>query len=382
MTSIMASSPRSARHAFLGDPALRRSLAAMVRRRVPPGEVEDVVQSTLTDAVAAATGPENDDELRRWVWGIARHKIADAHRKARREAPAELPELEAPSEADHEERDLLRWAERELPSHEAKQTLGWLLREGEGEKLETIAEREQIPAPTVRQRVTRLRKHFRTRWEAQLAAVATLVGAIALIWWWLQPREQPVPPIVREVPSATPLDQDPSLLRARELRRLALQQCHDGAYVPCLEGLDQAKTLDPAGDGDPAIVEARQAAGRALAVPSGAIPNTTAPDPTPTAPQLPKQAPTTSPPPSVFSPNGDASTAPRVPTPSSAFPSVLAPPTAPSPTSAPPPVSSGGTTPTRPMAKDNSGFSDSGGNTGSKKPAGKAAGKNPDSSRK
>jgi RNA polymerase sigma factor (sigma-70 family) len=321
MTSIMASPPRSARHVFLGDPALRRSLAEMVRRRVPPGEVEDVVQSTLTDAVAAASGPEKDDELRRWVWGIARHKIADAHRKARREAPAELPDMEAPSEADHEERDLLRWAERELPNSEARQTLGWLLREGEGEKLEAIAEREQIPAPTVRQRVTRLRRHFRTRWEAQLAAVATLVGAVALIWWWLQPRPQPVPPIVREVPSATPPDLDPSLDRARELRRLALQRCQEGAFVACLEGLDQAKNLDPAGDRDPAVVEARQAAGRALAAPSAVIPSTTAPAPTPppevTAPVPPSTGTAPAPVPSgVSSGSGlPSATAPTAPVP-------------------------------------------------------------------
>ncbi|RYE82958.1 MAG: sigma-70 family RNA polymerase sigma factor, partial [Myxococcales bacterium] len=194
MLNTMNITEPSTRRSLLGDPRLRSELVAMVRRRVPPGEVEDVVQATLTEALLATSAPEPLEELRRWVWGIARHKVADVHRKKRHVSDDDIPEPAAPGDGAREATDLLRWAERELPESEgARETLGWLLREGDGEKLEHIAEAERLPAPRVRQRVTRLRQHFRTRWQAQLAAVATLVGAVALFWWWLRPRAPEAP---------------------------------------------------------------------------------------------------------------------------------------------------------------------------------------------
>ena len=78
-------------------------------------------------------------------------------------------------------RDLSDWVTRELPKGEQPEnTLGWMLREGDGEALETIAREEHLPAPTVRQHAARLRRHFRTRWAAELAALSVLalfVGA-------------------------------------------------------------------------------------------------------------------------------------------------------------------------------------------------------------
>lgn len=267
----------------------------MVRRRVPADEVDDVVQATLTEALASASAPDSLEDLRRWVWGIARHKVADLHRKHRRESPEELPEFEAPAD-DHESDDLLRWAERELPEGEgARQTLGWLLREGDGEKLEHIAASENLPAPRVRQRVTRLRQHFRSRWQTQLAAVATLIGATALLWWWLRPRPVPEAPIVREVPSAVPLD--PTLERARELRRLALEACQARDFDRCLRGLDDAARLDPAGDRAPEVVAAREAARSVAPSPSDLAPSLKGPAPTTprsTATSTPAPTPTTS----------------------------------------------------------------------------------------
>lgn len=270
MTIVMSPPLSAEKRALLSDPRLHRELLSMVRKRVPSSEADDVVQATLTEALASGTSPGTVEEMRRWIWGIARHKIVDLHRKHRRESPGELPEVEAPGEVGHEASDLLRWAERELPQGEGgKQTLGWLLREGEGEKLEHIAESESVPAPRVRQRVTRLRQHFRARWQAQLAAVATLVGAVALLWWWMRPRPAPEPPIAREAPREV----DPSVERARELRRLALVECGDGVYAPCLEKLDEAAKLDPAGDQAPAVVEARKAAASATAPSASALPS-------------------------------------------------------------------------------------------------------------
>ncbi|HVY46750.1 MAG TPA: sigma-70 family RNA polymerase sigma factor, partial [Minicystis sp.] len=155
----MSSEPSSSRPAAkLGDPALRRQLEEFVRRRVPGAEVDDVVQTVLCDALAARERPEAPEELRRWLLGIARHKVVDFHRRAHRERPAELPELEA-EPPPVEERELVAWAEKHAGATEdAQKTLGWMAREGEGEKLETIAAEEKVPAARVRQRVSRMRR--------------------------------------------------------------------------------------------------------------------------------------------------------------------------------------------------------------------------------
>src|SRR5690349_15526596 len=162
----------------LADPALRQSLSDFVRRRVPASDVDDVVQTVLVDALAAEGRPHEPGELRKWLLGIARHKVADLHRRAHREPPAELPEIET-SPAPIEARELVRWAEEQAgPSRDAKQTLDWMAREGEGEKLESIAASEQVPAARVRQRVSRMRRWMKERWLAELAAVAVLVIAV------------------------------------------------------------------------------------------------------------------------------------------------------------------------------------------------------------
>lgn len=91
-------------------PDSRRSLADFVRRRVPSADVDDVVQTVLVEALAAPGRPTDASELRRWVLGIARHKVVDFHRRATREPPMELPDIEA-SPPPIEERALARWAE-------------------------------------------------------------------------------------------------------------------------------------------------------------------------------------------------------------------------------------------------------------------------------
>ena len=262
MSATMSTEP-PAMKTLLGDPALRRALSDFVRRRVPPSDVDDVVQTVLVDALAATNAPADPRELTRWMLGVARHKVADLHRRAHREPPAELPDLEAVP-APIEELEMARWAEEQAgSSRDARQTLSWMAREGEGEKLEAIATDEQVPAARVRQRVSRMRRWMKERWLAELAAVAAL-GVVALVAWWVLSRgdrpealPQPAPsapivpivPIVPEPPS--------SIERARALRADALDRCQREDWAGCLEGLDQARGLDPVGDQAPAVGAAR-----------------------------------------------------------------------------------------------------------------------------
>lgn len=268
----------------LGDPRLRSALMAMVRRRVPAGEVEEIVQATLTEAIASSHRPEDGEPLRKWVHGIARHKIADFHRRSRREElgvdddvvstaheTAHGSAHESAHESSHDAVDLLRWAEREAPDQPgAERTLEWMMREGEGEKLESIALSDAVPAPQVRQRVSRMRRHFRARWAAQIAAAAAALIALLL---WLFPT--PKPNDLRPLPELV----DP-IARGRAMRREALERCAERQWEPCLRGLDGAKLLDPIGDDDPAVIDARAAANQVQPVappPRIVLPPTKAP---------------------------------------------------------------------------------------------------------
>lgn len=232
----------------------RQALVHMVKKRVPERDVEDVVQATLTDAVTAKEKPEDPDALRRWIWGIARHKVADFHRRSRRE---ELEDRDLGITSQSEEtNDMLRWAMKNLPDG-SEETLQWLLREAEGEKLESIAQSANVPAARVRKRVSRLRAHLREHWRREVIALAALgVTLGALAWLWRR-TDTPGPIAVPEVPIVP--DEVPELKRARALRERALEQVcpHPEQSSECIKLLDQAKELDPVGDTAPAIGSAR-----------------------------------------------------------------------------------------------------------------------------
>ncbi len=274
MSATMSTEP-PAMKTLLGDPALRRALSDFVRRRVPPSDVDDVVQTVLVDALAATNAPADPRELTRWMLGVARHKVADLHRRAHREPPAELPDLEA-APAPIEEIEMARWAEEQAgSSRDAKQTLAWMAREGEGEKLEAIATDEQVPAARVRQRVSRMRRWMKERWLAELAAVAAL-GVVAVVAWWVLTRADG--PVAHPVPApSAPIVPEPpdSIDRARALRADALEKCKREDWAGCLEGLDQARGLDPVGDQSPEIGAARSQASDGLKQNNNVAPDAT-----------------------------------------------------------------------------------------------------------
>jgi RNA polymerase sigma-70 factor (ECF subfamily) len=256
--------PNAAR---LADPALREALLKYARRRLPPGEVEDLVQNTLTEALVSPNAPTTDSEFQRWVHGIARHKVVDSYRRQGR-SPLLDAELDAkPCEVARGTGELEQWIESELPNTEgARATLHWLLRENDGESLDEIARDAALPAPRVRQRVSRLRRHFHARWLALGAAGLALLLGAGLLFHFVD-RASSHPPVIAREP-VSPLDQ------AHGLRKNALERCAAGAFQECVSQLDEAKLLDPTGDAADAVQAARSAAARAAE-----------PAPTPSAPE-------------------------------------------------------------------------------------------------
>ncbi|WP_437718400.1 sigma factor [Sorangium sp. So ce448] len=283
MSTPMTTEDRTPATNPLAEPGLRRALEDFVRRRVQSGEVDDVVQTVLCDALASPGRPADPTELRRWLLGIARHKVADHHRRSAREAATDLPDLPVgppPVEA----RELARWAEEQASaSRDARQTLSWMAREGEGEKLESIAAEEQVPAARVRQRVSRMRRWMRERWMAELAAVAALAILAIVVARLLRstsetpviaplPEPQPSAPPDGPLPPIAPPSPLDALERARSLRAEALRACDEAAFRRCLDQLDEADRLDPAGRDAPEVAAARERALEALRAPTEKTP--------------------------------------------------------------------------------------------------------------
>lgn len=191
-------------NASVADPRLRADLERSIGRRVEPAEVEDIVQSVLVEALGSRRLPETQEEIRRFVFAIARQRVIDWYRLRDRERPDDTMPDEAALETTAAN-DLLHWAHETLPaapSSEAPRTFDWMLREGEGETLAEIAAAERVPAAVVRQRVSRLRRFFRQRWMRELATVAAAVIASVLVGYLM--RREPPPPTAKEAPSPAP----------------------------------------------------------------------------------------------------------------------------------------------------------------------------------
>jgi DNA-directed RNA polymerase specialized sigma24 family protein len=163
--------------AVLADPDVRRRIASQIRRRVPAGDVEDVAQNVMCEALASAPAGLREGDVPRWLAGIARHKACDLHRRrARREVAGEGAIDAAPAPAPpHEQREILRGILSEAGEGGADhRVLDWIVREHEGERLNDIARQEGLPAHTVRKRISRFRQRLRSQWLGVLALV--LVG--------------------------------------------------------------------------------------------------------------------------------------------------------------------------------------------------------------
>lgn len=137
------------------------------------------------------TPRQDPEELRRWVAGIARHKVADYHRRARRmvlDDECDGVAAEPPVVA----RGVLAEVAAAATTDREREALGWLVREHAGEKLSEIALEAGLSGDVVRQRVSRLRRALRAR-LGPLLVILLAIGAAGALWGTSRPE-----PIVAE----------------------------------------------------------------------------------------------------------------------------------------------------------------------------------------
>lgn len=171
--------PEATLRRHVQDPTALSRLRALVRRRVPERDAEDVVQTVVCDALAAAKKPDRDSDVPRWIAGIAHHKVADYHRRGGRELlDPDAADARAAPPAPYEARDVLDRIQGEAAeSPENARTLGWVVREHDGEELRAIAVAERLAPTVVRKRVSRLRIALRSRFAKASLALVFLLGA-------------------------------------------------------------------------------------------------------------------------------------------------------------------------------------------------------------
>lgn len=164
---------------YIAAPSTRAHLHAYARHRGLGDAAEDVAQTVLCDALAVQAVPVEDQDLPRWLNGIARHKICDEQRRRARWGGEEPPEgAVAPN---REAEDLLRRIRAELVDPGERQALDWLVREHAGETLVEMARAEALAPQTLRQRLARFRRKLRARYLAP-AAVLLALGVSGVYW--------------------------------------------------------------------------------------------------------------------------------------------------------------------------------------------------------
>jgi len=164
-----------------------------------------------------------------------------------------------------ETRDGLAWADRYVQSRPGlRKAFSWLLEMHRGVKAAEIAAREGSREDTVLRAVSRLREQLRTAYKALLLLVA--IGSLtwALVWKHgvddtAKPGPKPTPTVVAPEGPAPAPSQAPEPT-ASDLRTKAFDECAAHDWNACLADLDLARSIDPAGEADPAVKAAREAA--------------------------------------------------------------------------------------------------------------------------
>ena len=214
-------------------------------------DIEDVVQETLARGLEIEL-PEDDERARRYVNGIAANvardhlgevvaEAADSYVEEHEEGgPAATPYWDAP--ANFEDRDLARQVV-DATKKRFPRTFSWLLRARVMDETGAeIANDNVVQSSHVRHEISRVQRFARSAGQRLGAGLAVLVFvAIGLASWLRRPFEA-LDLSTYEARRAELPPPDADSLRAR-----GTEACRALEWQACLDDLDAADRLDPAG---------------------------------------------------------------------------------------------------------------------------------------
>jgi DNA-directed RNA polymerase specialized sigma24 family protein len=259
----------------LQSPALFRRLSKLVRNSgLPSSLVEDVVQGSLLEAWQARStwGPTVDDIDRLLTtitkrnvidhkkrWARSRrvvHDVAEPARDGDQAAPDPDESLRAmpiappdPLEARSRLRAVDAFVAKNPSMARAAQ---WLLLNLSGESYRAIAAKAGTSENAVSAAVGKLRLALRSAAkEGVIVLVVTALAALALVATRHRKSDDTTAPLPAPVVTAPAPDGD-------ALRRLAFEACEAQSWASCAAYLDEAKVLDPRGESDPRVQQARR----------------------------------------------------------------------------------------------------------------------------
>jgi len=259
------------------------------------------VEDLATDAVVRALKarpPCSEKALSSWLWVIARRVAARWLEKRARRAEYEgaMPvqktvtddytghevETHAAPERSFFDQDLAdeaedligRFLESIVAPHDRPILDVIRERAAGGKTYADLAAERNMSVDQLDRKVRRFKTKYAPRVQRRrtilllLKLGAAVVVAVAAILYFLLARRPPpsndaLPdPAARPLPSATasteaPLIAAQKLKDARDLRAAAQTECRASRWAECLQRLDAARTLDPAGDDAPEVQKAR-----------------------------------------------------------------------------------------------------------------------------
>lgn len=241
---------RQRRERLLTSKRLRAAIAKTARSHgVPEDDVEDVVQETLRRALHANL-PREAGEATRYTNGIAANVSRD-HMKEVRARRAEqtyveegedgglLPSEAAAQPAYFEEREIV---ERIVAAgHERfPRTFRWFVRARvDGETSEEIANDHGVQPGRVRAEIVGVQR-FVVEYGLKLGVAVALIVLIVLGARWLHRGEEDTATYELRRHEPAPLD-------AHQLRERAERELRARQWQACLDDLDAADKMDPAG---------------------------------------------------------------------------------------------------------------------------------------
>jgi DNA-directed RNA polymerase specialized sigma24 family protein len=261
--------PSATHAAHLASPEVREAIQAVLKKRtVPEDDLEDLTHDVIERALVAPSPPAGLEECKALVSKMASDVAIDRWRRAHRRSKVNVGLYENPddrpgpaigaSDAVHAREQIAFFRGQVDKGAITGRQAAILARYAEQVPGAEIADELRVAHQTVHNELSAGRRVLRASWAAY-AAVGVLAG-VSVILWLLHDRDNVAKKTPREEirpdPSAGP--QGPTPLQiARDQRRDALHACDVGRYNDCLEGLDRAAKVDPAGDASPVVQKAR-----------------------------------------------------------------------------------------------------------------------------